>query len=208
MDAEAGVELTDERRSEIASRLSWGWRDWYVNVLNRQSADWDAVALEFFEQASEELLAENGRLEAANAHLRECDAEILGLRLRGVDRERREFLAERTQILAELEAAREARNRAGLNERRAVVATLRELEADLASAHATLDEAGVPRETTTGPWPLERRVRCLLAWWQESRGVAELNPELLAERERLRDLLDALVTEDLERLPAAEGERG
>lgn len=151
MDAEAGDGVTDERRQDIQVRLSWGWRDWYVKVLDRQSADWDATALEFFEQAAEELLTE------------------------------------RTQLLAEMKEARQ--------------------EMDL--AHAALDAAGVPRETAAGPWPLERRVRLLAAWWQESQMVAELNPELLAENERLRDLLDSLVTGGgLERLPAAEGADG
>lgn len=138
MDAEAGDGMTDERRSEIAARLSWGWRDWYEKVLDRQSADWDATALEFFEQAAAELLAE------------------------------------RTQLLADLEEARQAR--------------------EIDQAHSALDAAGIPRETAAGPWPLERRVRLLAAWWQESQGVAELNPELVAERERLRSTIDALVS--------------
>lgn len=69
-----------------------------------------------------------------------------------------------------------------------------ELLAELAATHSALDAAGIPRETAAGPWPLERRVRMLAAWQQESQRVAELNPELVMERERLRSTIDALVS--------------
>lgn len=58
-----------------------------------------------------------------------------------------------------------------------------ESQAELTAAHAVLDEAGVPRESSSGPWPLERRIRLLLAWWQDRGDRLEQNPtaRILAE---------------------------